>query len=132
MTDEKKNIFDKIVDSLTDRDEKEAAAKTGSAEARRMNVERWSLLGSAWKRKAAVLAGDDPRHLGFRQPARVDAHAGQAGGQVLRQVTEALVVRLLIRRIARPAIDMVDLRAARMRAVKDQDDRERPGACRVA
>jgi len=43
--------------------EKEAAAKTGSAEARRMNVERWSLLGSAWKRKAAVLAADDPQGM---------------------------------------------------------------------
>ena len=30
MTDEKKNIFDKIVDSLTDRDEKEAAAKAAA------------------------------------------------------------------------------------------------------
>ena len=39
--------------------EKEAAVKMDSAEARRANAERWSLLGSAWKRKAAVLAADD-------------------------------------------------------------------------
>ena len=54
------------------------------------------------------------------------------GGQVLRQVAKAPVVRPLVRRIARPAVDMVDLRAARMRAVQDDDDRERAFARRSA
>ena len=33
MTEEKKNIFDKIVNSLTDRDEKEAAEKAAKEKA---------------------------------------------------------------------------------------------------
>jgi len=60
-------------------DPRAAARKSGSADARRANAERWSLLGSAWKRKAAVLARDDTGRMLEALRASRDAYANGEG-----------------------------------------------------
>lgn len=59
MTEEKKNIFDRAIDALTDRDEKEAAAKEAAekaAAAQKAAAERGAALRATVEKAAAETA----------------------------------------------------------------------------
>ncbi|MDQ3773939.1 MAG: hypothetical protein M3461_06030 [Pseudomonadota bacterium] len=61
-----------------------AAAETPLGAKGRTNAERWSLLGSAWKRKAAVLAGTSSPDWGAVKEALEQSRNAYQGDLALR------------------------------------------------
>ena len=74
MTDEKKNIFDKIGDALTNRDEKEAAA-TAAEEAAKKDAEAKRKAAAEKLQKDAKARAEERARLAAEKKIKADAEA---------------------------------------------------------
>jgi hypothetical protein len=107
MTDEKKNIFDKIVDSLTDRDEKEAAAKAAAEkQAAEISASVKAAADKAAAEKAVAAAklatekaATETKAAAEKAAAEAKAAAEKAAAEKARQ-QEALALQAKIEKMA--------------------------------
>ena len=110
MTEEKKSLFDRAIDALTDRDEKEAAAK---AAAEKAEAEKTAAVNAAAEKAAAEKAAAD-RAAADKAAAEKAAAQKAAAARVAEM--KAASERAAAERAAAPKKGVVTVRSLRIRA----------------